>query len=81
MQINGRKLNQLGGVFVNGRPLPLEVRQQIVNMAAMGIRSCVISRQLKVSHGCISKILGRYQETGSIKPGAMAPLAETTKRR
>ena len=64
------KMNQLGGVFVNGRPLPLETRQQIVDMAAMGIRSCVISRQLRVSHGCVSKILGRYQETGSIKPGA-----------
>ena len=70
MQNNQGRVNQLGGVFVNGRPLPIEVRQQIVNMAASGIRSCVISRELRVSHGCVSKILGRYQETGSIKPGA-----------
>ena len=70
MQNQTGKVNQLGGVFVNGRPLPLQIRQQIVEMAASGIRSCIISRQLRVSHGCVSKILGRYQETGSIKPGA-----------
>ncbi|KAB0404078.1 hypothetical protein E2I00_000293, partial [Balaenoptera physalus] len=52
-------VNQLGGVFVNGRPLP------------DGVRPCDISRQLRVSHGCVSKILGRYYETGSIKPGVI----------
>ena len=40
-------------------------------MAASGVRPCVISRQLRVSHGCVSKILNRYQETGSIKPGVV----------
>ncbi|XP_064642609.1 paired box protein Pax-3-B-like [Lineus longissimus] len=40
-------------------------------MAAQGIRPCVISRQLRVSHGCVSKILQRYQETGSIRPGVI----------
>ena len=40
-------------------------------MAAKGIRPCNISRQLKVSHGCVSKILNRYQETGSIRPGVI----------
>ncbi|XP_072546893.1 paired box protein Pax-3b [Salminus brasiliensis] len=63
------RVNQLGGVFVNGRPLPALLRQQIVCMALEGLRPCVISRQLRVSHGCVSKILCRYQETGSILPG------------
>lgn len=65
------RVNQLGGVFINGRPLPNHIRLKIVEMAAAGIRPCVISRQLRVSHGCVSKILNRYQETGSIRPGVI----------
>uniref|UniRef100_A0A673XAW6 Paired box protein Pax-8 n=1 Tax=Salmo trutta TaxID=8032 RepID=A0A673XAW6_SALTR len=58
-------------MFVNGRPLPEVIRQRIVDMAHQGVRPCDISRQLRVSHGCVSKILGRYYETGSIKPGVI----------
>lgn len=38
-------------------------------MARLGIRPCDISRRLKVTHGCISKLLSKYQKTGSINPG------------
>ena len=65
-------VNQLGGVFVNGRPLPETTRAQIVELALSGTRPCDISRQLLVSHGCVSKILTRFYETGSIKPGSLA---------
>ncbi|XP_062535057.1 protein gooseberry-like isoform X1 [Armigeres subalbatus] len=65
------RVNQLGGVFINGRPLPNHIRLKIVEMAAAGVRPCSISRQLRVSHGCVSKILNRYQETGSIRPGVI----------
>ncbi|XP_023724410.1 protein gooseberry-neuro [Cryptotermes secundus] len=65
------RVNQLGGVFINGRPLPNHIRLKIVEMAAAGVRPCIISRQLRVSHGCVSKILNRYQETGSIRPGVI----------
>ncbi|XP_049272327.1 paired box protein Pax-5 isoform X13 [Rhipicephalus sanguineus] len=64
-------VNQWAGVFVNGRPLPDVVRQRIVELAHQGVRPCDISRQLRVSHGCVSKILGRYYETGSIRPGVI----------
>ncbi|XP_053984419.1 protein gooseberry-neuro [Hylaeus volcanicus] len=65
------RMNQLGGVFINGRPLPNHIRLKIVEMAAAGVRPCIISRRLRVSHGCVSKILNRYQETGSIRPGVI----------
>ncbi|KAE9547396.1 hypothetical protein FO519_009392 [Halicephalobus sp. NKZ332] len=65
------EVNQLGGVFVNGRPLPLRVRMKIVELAHQGIRPCDISRQLKISHGCVSKILSRYSESGSVMPGTI----------
>uniref|UniRef100_A0AC35TZ65 Paired domain-containing protein n=1 Tax=Rhabditophanes sp. KR3021 TaxID=114890 RepID=A0AC35TZ65_9BILA len=64
-------VNQLGGVFVNGRPLPDQIRNRIVELAQQGVRPCDISRQLRVSHGCVSKILGRFYETGSIRPGVI----------
>lgn len=65
------EVNQLGGHFVNGRPLPNMTRGRIIEMAKVGVRPCDISRQLKVSHGCVSKILARFNETGSYLPGAI----------
>ncbi|EEB11187.1 Paired box protein Pax-6, putative [Pediculus humanus corporis] len=59
-------INQLGGVYVNGRPLPDSTRQKIVELAHSGARPCDISRILQVSNGCVSKILGRA--IGGSKP-------------
>ena len=70
METSGDR-NQLGGFYVNGRPLPISVRDKIVRLSSEGIRPCEISRKLKVSHGCVSKILARFNETGSIQPGTI----------
>ncbi|XP_068694287.1 paired box protein Pax-3-B-like [Montipora foliosa] len=63
------RLNQLGGVYINGKPLPKEVRHEIISLAIQGFRPCDISRRLRITHGCISKLLSKYRKSGSIQPG------------
>ena len=76
---NGRcGINQLGGHYANGRPLPAITRWRILHLALLGYRPCDISRYLLVSHGCVSKILSRFTETGSIMPGAIGNVKTAT---
>ena len=41
-------MNQLGGEFINGRPLPTDTRERIVALAENGVRPCEISRQVSI---------------------------------
>ncbi|XP_078374811.1 protein gooseberry-like [Oculina patagonica] len=63
------RLNQLGGAYINGKPLPKEIRHEILALALQGLRPCDISRRLRITHGCVSKLLSKYRKTGSIQPG------------
>ena len=45
------------------------IRHEIIALALQGFRPCDISRRLRITHGCISKLLSKYRKTGSIQPG------------
>uniref|UniRef100_A0A915IBJ7 Paired domain-containing protein n=1 Tax=Romanomermis culicivorax TaxID=13658 RepID=A0A915IBJ7_ROMCU len=46
----------------------MEIREKIVELAKSGLKPCQISKELRVSHGCVSKLLTKWRKTGTVKP-------------
>nr|BAF56223.1 Pax-D2 [Anthopleura japonica] len=67
--VSGNRVNQLGGSYRNGKPLSHEMRRKVIELSLSGVRPCEISRKLKITHGCISKLLSKFFKTGSLVPG------------
>lgn len=60
--------NQLGRIYSPGLPLSMLERENIVRLYQNGWKICDISKRLCVTHSCVSKILNRFRQTGSVKP-------------
>ncbi|KAI1733032.1 Paired box domain-containing protein [Ditylenchus destructor] len=66
----GRGTNLYGRPYCPGRPLNLELRSSIISLFHSGMKVNAISKQLAISHGCVSKIITRFRETGLLMPSS-----------
>ena len=54
------RTNRKGGKYFRGRSLPIEVREEIINLSLEGRHCNDIARQLCTAHSTVSKVLSRY---------------------
>ncbi len=54
-----------------GRPYSEDLRERIVGVVAAGHARCAAARMFGVSPSCAVKLMRRWRETGSVKPGKM----------
>uniref|UniRef100_A0A7E4W444 Paired domain-containing protein n=1 Tax=Panagrellus redivivus TaxID=6233 RepID=A0A7E4W444_PANRE len=66
----GRGTNLYGRPYCPGRPLCMDERFRIIQFFQAGMKVNAISKQLCISHGCVSKIITRYRETGLLVPSS-----------
>uniref|UniRef100_A0AC34Q9N3 Paired domain-containing protein n=1 Tax=Panagrolaimus sp. JU765 TaxID=591449 RepID=A0AC34Q9N3_9BILA len=66
----GKGTNLYGRPYCPGRPLCMDERYRIIQLFQAGMKVNAISKQLCISHGCVSKIITRYRETGLLVPSS-----------
>ena len=59
--------NKPGGVYFPGKPLPYQMRQQIINMYEAGQSRAQISAHVGVTHTGVTKIINHFVEYGTLK--------------
>ncbi|VDD97316.1 unnamed protein product [Enterobius vermicularis] len=62
--------NLYGRFYCPGRPLDMGVREEIIRLFQQNMKVNQISKILKISHGCVSKIIKRYKLTGNVSPAS-----------
>uniref|UniRef100_A0A7E4W557 Paired domain-containing protein n=1 Tax=Panagrellus redivivus TaxID=6233 RepID=A0A7E4W557_PANRE len=72
------KKNQKGGYYTNGKSLPMEVRAEIVQRFVREEKVTKIAKDMKLTHGVVSKITQHYRKTGLIAPRNVKSVNETT---
>ena len=60
--------NQLGGFFNPGRPLPLEIREEIADIYNAEYSMNEVSRITLVSRRSVTKVVHHYQQYGTAEP-------------
>lgn len=56
---SGMGTNLYGRFYCPGRPLDMGVREEIIRLFQQNMKVNQISKILKISHGCVSKIIKR----------------------
>ncbi|EYB83985.1 hypothetical protein Y032_0325g2552 [Ancylostoma ceylanicum] len=72
--------NLYGRPYCPGRPLSMAERRRIIELHMSGMKVNAISKTLCISHGCVSKIISRYRQTGILSP-ASSPEQRRTRRK
>ncbi|KAK6752582.1 hypothetical protein RB195_003788 [Necator americanus] len=72
--------NLYGRPYCPGRPLSMAERRRIIELHMSGMKVNAISKTLCISHGCVSKIISRYRQTGILSP-ASSPEQRRSRRK
>uniref|UniRef100_A0AC34Q659 Paired domain-containing protein n=1 Tax=Panagrolaimus sp. JU765 TaxID=591449 RepID=A0AC34Q659_9BILA len=59
--------NRFGRPYISGRPLLTCDRQKIIYLFKNGLKKIEIARCLGITHSCVSKVIRKFEETGTIE--------------